>query len=121
MKDLTFGRPAGAEFRIRFYGPCWRWCIAPFRRNQWRAWFRAMPGMNHRCYCQAGMAADGSLVLAGWGFTFWFSRYVGPVPCSCDLVLHEMRHDPAGPLYDPEDCWLEPCPSAARKGAGVEA
>lgn len=91
LYEQHFGSLDRRSLQLLWFAPCaWR---AVFTRSNWRAWLIRQPGNNHRCHCPVGTLIDGSLVLAGFGVTFFYSHYTGEVPCWCDKVLSEMEEE----------------------------
>lgn len=114
--DIIFGSVASRQLHLSLYAPWqfksytdekgfwfdWRrlanpvrWWRTIFRRENWEFWMRWWKHINHRCYCQNenDFAFDGHIVVAGWGLVWWYSRYTGEVPCTCDKIIAEMFPD----------------------------
>lgn len=121
MNDMQFGRLSGRHLHLRWLSPwafrawtkdmsyefSWRemlslrnWWRAIRDPLSWRLWFRRWPGMNHRCYCPAGVMVDGECVLCGFGLIFWYSEFAGKLPCLCDIIMAQQ--------FGCSDCGAEP-------------
>ena len=113
MRDIVFGSIDRREIRIRCYTPIvmsrwdgsefvlsWSrifnpilWIKSAMWRNNWRAECRVFKNSNHRCDCQTGNSCDGALMLCGFGAVWWYSRFTGEIPCSCDEMIKELFED----------------------------
>ncbi len=113
LGDITFGSLSSRELTMRplrplsacKYGPdglafSWVNALKPlniwraiFSRDHWSFWVKRFSGCNHRCYCDGGTTIDGRIEIAGYGFHFWYSHYVGELPCPCDEALEEFRNE----------------------------
>lgn len=111
MRDINFGQLSGRRLTLRIYAPlafqCWhegglrfswlracdprRWWRAIFTRSNWSLWWRYYPGYNHRCYCPVGAMFDGRIAMAGFGVTWFYSRFEGELPCPCDVVMDQFE------------------------------
>lgn len=90
MKELNFGHLDRRQLCLRFSMPySWR---AAFARYGWAFSATLFRHGQHRCYCP-GTLFDGRLCVAGFGVTWWYSCYGGPVPCSCDEVVAEWERE----------------------------
>ena len=109
---MDIGSVNGRQLSLRLYSPGSMQSYDPIRGFRFAprklfsplAWFRAMRGrwnwdlhwvfhrgVNHRCYCPVGTAFDGRICIAGFGCSWFYSRYVGPDFCPCDEVIEEMK------------------------------
>ena len=72
------------------------------RRANWDSgWFislKTRPQQNGYCYCPTGSLTD--LKFRFMGFSLWLhrARWVGTIPCSCEIGLHEYH------VSQGEDC-----------------
>jgi len=62
----------------------------PWRHMQsWYFWF-ARHSFSNRCYCEVGYSFRLQITVCGFGLSFWYSNYTGPIPCICDEVIAEL-------------------------------
>ena len=108
--DWHYGSLNGRELTLRWHVPFsfreWvngRWYFAPIKmlnpvrwwraardKWNWRMRCRRLVGATHRCYCDTGSMIDGSLIVFGFGVTWFYSHFTGSVPCPCDEAIEEM-------------------------------
>jgi hypothetical protein len=98
VKDIVIGDYNKRRLHVRLYVPlCFRsrkgllsrihGVIRDMKyRCNWACWIRRHKNLNGRCYCAVGSDAMGRVSIAGFGITFWYSYYPGPVPCPCDSI-----------------------------------
>ena len=102
MGDWNFGRLDGRQLTLRWNRPIflslgWKslgywWSVIRSRWN-WELSCRRHVGATHRCYCDTGSMVDGRVCVAGFGVTWFYSHYTGPVPCWCDKACDEAEID----------------------------
>ncbi len=72
------------------------------RRANWDSgWFislKTRPKLNGYCYCPTGSVTDLKFRLLGFSLWLHRARWVGPIPCACDIGLHEYH------VSQGEDC-----------------
>lgn len=110
MTEIRFGNLNARELDLRFYAPLvfTRWIEGEWTVSVWKLlnpanWYRAIfsrwnygfswthhRNNNHRCYCPVGRLFDGRICIAGFGVSWFYSRYSGEIPCTCDKVFAEM-------------------------------
>lgn len=67
------------------------WWSAIFARTNWSAGCRRFVGTNHRCYCDCGCMIDGHVKIAGFQVQWFYSHFIGYVPCWCDQAIEELN------------------------------
>ena len=61
----------------------WSWC--------WE--LRFYRDSNHRCWCAVGRRVFWRVVVCGFGFVIFYSRFTGSVPCPCDKAIEEVKEE----------------------------
>ena len=93
MKEFNFGSLDASLLHIVFFSKEWfRW-TSIFKSFSWRidiGKFHHGFGSN-RCYCPTGDSFTAMIMIGGFGFRFWYSRYYGNAPCCCDQALKELK------------------------------
>ena len=90
MKEFRIGTASKAEFLIRFYSSGWSTFWKTVRYGDYSFGLRHYRGYNTRCYCPVGFSGTVRVVIAGYGFTAWWTRFTGSIPCECDKIAAEV-------------------------------
>lgn len=111
MRDIHFGSDDAVRLTVRLFSPLiaqqwngWSWVFSWSQMRNPRTWWRLLRETwdfhvhgsrhaNHRCWCPVGTLLDGRLVAFGFGVTWFFHSYRGPVPCPCDEAIAELFPD----------------------------
>ena len=112
MKEYRFGNMNRRELCLRLYSPmnmrAWRgkewvfswkraldprrWWRVAWSRFNWQFHWKRFDG-NHRCYCPEGTMFDGRVIICGFGAVWFYSHFVGEIPCPCDEVSAELDRE----------------------------